>query len=102
MSYYSDTKDCHNAQTLDAVCSQNSLQNERQCTKALAKNYIEYKYASDCVKYYANTYLFPEVNEVEEWCNPTRKDYLLGLESGFGQGIAVVASAVMIIVMLAV
>jgi len=72
-TYYLKTKDCHGAQTFEGVCGQSQLNNEKQCNKALAKNYIAYNYAPECVKLYSNSYLYPEVNEVEEWCNNARR-----------------------------
>lgn len=97
VEYYENTKDCHNAQSFNGVCNKGSLQDERQCKKAQAKNYIEYLNSPDWAKYYSNRYLFPEVNEIEEWCNPDRKGYLLGINASMNNQIAIVAMAVLMI-----
>jgi hypothetical protein len=47
----------------------------------MAKNYIEYTNAPEWVKLYSNKHLYPEVNEVEEWCNSYRRYNLLGIDS---------------------
>ncbi|CAI2372383.1 unnamed protein product [Moneuplotes crassus] len=87
--YYKATKNCHGAQTFEGVCGESELNDKKQCKKAMAKNYIQYTGASECVKLYSNKYLFPEVNEVEEWCNTKRKYTLLGINSGYGPSISV-------------
>lgn len=71
--YYKATKDCHGARNFEGVCGQHALNDEKQCKKATAKNYLYYQNAPVCVKLYSNLYLYPEVNEVEEWCNSGRK-----------------------------
>lgn len=76
--YYSATKDCHNARNFEGVCNQDHLNDEKNCMKATAKNYIYYSGAPSCVKFYSNRYLFPEVDEVEYWCNDQRK-YLVSI-----------------------
>ena len=72
-SYYKSTKNCHGAQNFEGVCGEESLNNEKQCNKAMAKNYVHYVDAPEWVKLYSNKYLYPEVSEVEEWCNSARK-----------------------------
>lgn len=83
--------DCHNAQNFQGECTAKAKTDQMQCTKALAKNYIHYTNAPDCVKMYSNRYLFPEVNEVEEWCTPDRKSTLLGINSSMLKSIAMTA-----------
>jgi benzoyl-CoA reductase/2-hydroxyglutaryl-CoA dehydratase subunit BcrC/BadD/HgdB len=46
-SYYSSTKDCHGARNFEGTCTQDGLNNEKQCKKAMAKNYIEYTNAPE-------------------------------------------------------
>ena len=80
-TYYKATKDWHNARNFDGICGENDLNNEKMCNKAIAKNYIYYTNAPNWVKLYSNRYLFPEVDEVEYWCDDTRKYTLLGINS---------------------
>jgi len=80
-TYYKNTKDCHNARNFDGVCTQDELNNEKMCKKLIAKNYLAYTNAPECVKLYSNRYLYPDVDEVEYWWNIDRKYTLLGINS---------------------
>jgi hypothetical protein len=71
--YYKASKDCHGARNFGGVCGGHLINDEKECMKATAKNFIYYQNAPECVKLYSNLYLYPEVSEVEEWCNPIRK-----------------------------
>ncbi len=61
------------------------------CKKMMAVNYLPNLNLDSCINLYANQYLFPEIDETQQWCTPSRAATLLGLQDAlFGQTMSVV------------
>lgn len=49
------------------------------CKKMKAVYYLKNYEVANCLETYANSYLFPEIDETQLWCNPDRYSTLLDL-----------------------
>jgi len=62
------------------------------CKKMKAVHYLKNFEAAECLDLYANSVLFPEIDETAMWCNDQRYDILLDL----GLGRMMVASLALV------
>eukprot|EP00347_Sterkiella_histriomuscorum_P014228 403361683 len=77
------TRHCHNARDLDSgPCDQQQLYKNYMCKKMKSKYYIENYGAGSCLETYSNKFMFPEIDETQQWCNSDdRFNTLLGLSN---------------------
>jgi hypothetical protein len=67
-----------------------------------AKHYIKNYGAESCLEVYSNKFMFPEIDETQQWCNAeTRFDTLLGLQLN-AQFINAVSTSFLMLIGLAV
>ena len=52
------------------------------CKRMLSLHYLKNYDSMQCMRLYANEYMFPEIDETELWCNPARYTELMDLQSG--------------------
>ena len=50
------------------------------CKKMKAVHFLHNYKAEECLNTYANEVLFPEIDEISQWCNPLRYKTLFGLD----------------------
>lgn len=61
------------------------------CKKMKAFHYLKNLELSSCINLYSNQYLFPEIDETQQWCTPTRALTLLGLNQAYlGQALSLI------------